>query len=183
MHGGVFIDAQSSSLPIDVKKIAEVSGVHLVRDSDAKILKKAYGRIYHNGQSWIIVYDDSLPCEMSRYIIAHELGHIFLQHQIIKKKYTSMGDNVFDEKTSERYADYFAERLLCPACVLWALKLDTPRKITELCLVEQEVAERRLKRLTELKKRGKFLTDPLEREVYEKFLPFIRSVKNNEYDF
>ena len=180
MHGGVFIDLRICSLPVDVKKLADDAGVHLVKDSDAEVLRGEYGRVFYNGKNWIIVYNDSLPYHICRYTIAHELGHVFLQHQLTKKKYKSMGNGIYKAKRSELHADYFADRLLCPACVLWALELDTPEKIAELCAVDMDVAKRRLKRLEELKKRNRFLTDPLEKELYENFLPFIETVREKQ---
>lgn len=159
-------------------EISRQMGIHVVRDTDAGVLKNECGRSYYNGEKWAIVYDDSMPCTAIRYTLAHELGHIFLGHPLSKKKYMSMGNGIYKAECSERQADYFAERLLCPACVLWALELESAEQIAELCQVELSVAERRYKRLEELRKKGKFLTHPLERELLENFIPYIESIED-----
>lgn len=107
-----------------------------------------------------------------RFTAAHELGHIILGHvgrEGLVNREPSERDNPI-----ERAANVFASRLLAPACVLWGCNAYTPEQIMQLCNISRQAAEFRAARMCELRERGKFLTSPLERAVYEQFLPYIK---------
>ena len=75
------IDFDVRELPVKVVAIARRAGIRVVKDSDVGELRRdEYGASIKCADSWTIVYDDSLPAEESRFVIAHELGHIFLGH-------------------------------------------------------------------------------------------------------
>lgn len=74
-------------------------------------------------------------------------------------------------------ANMFAARLLAPACVLWGCGVRSAADIMRLCDISEQSAEYRWARMQELYKRGKFLTHPLERAVYEQFSDYIRANK------
>ena len=74
----------------------------------------------------------------------------------------------------ENEANSFALRLLAPACVLWGLDLHEPRQIATICDISLQTAEIRAKRMKILYKRNKFLSSPLEKQVYENFKEFIK---------
>lgn len=116
------IDFDVRELPVKVVAIARRAGIRVVKDSDVGELRRdEYGASIKCADSWTIVYDDSLPAEESRFVIAHELGHIFLGHDF---KYS--GDaTIIDERKlrSETQADMFAERLLAPAFALHELEI------------------------------------------------------------
>jgi Zn-dependent peptidase ImmA (M78 family) len=97
-------------------------------------------------------------------------------------KYTKyLGAKAFDKKPkSERQADLFALRLLCPACVIWGLGLDSPDEISRVCLVDADIASQRYERIEALYKRNRFLTSPLEAQVYALFDDFIKQTKAKE---
>ena len=170
-------DNKVSSLPVDVLGIAKSCGIRVIRNSQANALAlEENGRSFFDGSEWFIIYNDLNPIEISRLTIAHELGHIFLGHELAHAKYA--GIQQFSPKPkSEQQADMFAARLLCPACVLWALNLHTAEDVAACCKVPLEIAQIRTERMTELYKRNKFLTSPLEKEVYNNFVDYIRQAR------
>lgn len=106
-----------------------------------------------------------------RFTVAHEIGHILLGHVGI---YDLVHRNPFDEQTEhEREANVFASRLLAPACVLWGCGVQSPEQIIQLCDISYQAAQFRWERMKVLYERNKFLTSPLEKQVYEKFKPFV----------
>ena len=80
----------------------------------------------------------------------------------------------------EQAANVFASRLLAPACVLWALEARTPEQIAKLCQISHQSAAFRAQRMQLLWQRNKFLTSPLERQVYEQFRDFIRNHRSSD---
>lgn len=77
----------------------------------------------------------------------------------------------------EQAADRFAADILMPACVLWGLNIHTPEEIARLCNVSMSAATIRAERMEVLYQRNKFLTHPLERQVYAQFGGFIQKNK------
>lgn len=163
------IDFGIDTLPIDVLKIARSAGFHVIKNSSVNVLTEGEsGRSYYDGKRWYIIYDDRNPTEFSRFTIAHELGHIFLGHELKYIRY-SHTQQVSKVSKSEIEADRFAIKLLCPACVLWKYELYSPEDIARACRVEVDVAAKRAARMKTLVKRNCFLKSPLERKVYERF--------------
>ena len=125
------------------------------------------------GDAMYIVIREGMNPGRTRFTVAHELGHILLghvgKHSLVNRE-PSASDNPM-----EREANVFASRLLAPACVLWGCGAKTPDEIAELCNISRRAAEIRAARMEELLRRDKFLASPLERQVYEQFLPFIES--------
>ena len=97
----------------------------------------------------------------------HEIGHIVLGHT------ESDGRSDVDEYATER----FAIGVLAPACVLWGIGIKTAEEIADLCNISITSAKIREKRMQELYDRNKFLTSPLEHQVFEQFSDFINSKK------
>ncbi len=163
-----------AQLPVDIRAIAKQAGIHLVQNSTVQeLLPTERGKSFFYNNQWIIVYDDRNETTASRYTIAHELGHIFLGHELQHARYSET--QVFHKKPqAEQYADRFALRLLCPACVLWGLDLRTTDEIATYCRIEKEQAELRAKRMKLLYDRQKFLTSELEQKVFENFQEYIQ---------
>lgn len=116
--------------------------------------------------------------ERQRFTCAHELGHILLGHlgaAGLVNREPDPGDDPL-----EQAANVFASRLLAPACVLWALEARTPERIAELCGISLQSATFRAQRMELLWQRNKFLTSPLERQVYEQFADFIRHHRSSD---
>ena len=167
------IDHGVSSLPVDVLGICKETGFHVIKNRMVDVLPKDEpARSYYDSKTWHIIYNDQAPVETVRFMLAHELGHILLGHELKFVKYGHTRE-IVPKLISERQADRFAARLLCPTCVIRALELYDAREIARECRVDIRVADERAERMRELYRRDRFLTSPLEREVYENFKPFI----------
>lgn len=167
------IDCHVCFLPIDVLQITRATNIRVIRNSLVADLRAGeQGKSYFNGSHWFIIYDDSLPTVEARFTIAHELGHIFLGHDLTYAKFSPAKE--FETQTkSEQQADMFAIRLLSPACLLWALDLRSAEQIAEVCRIPLAAAEERAKRMKTLFRRNCFLQDPLEEQLYERFKPYL----------
>ncbi len=165
------LEFSSKSLPVDVRAIARIAGVRVVRNSVILELRPSeYGISICDGSNWTIIYDDRLPGEQSRAVVAHELGHIFLGHD-----YRLASRRFQQRRCLEKEADAFASRLLMPACLLHELNVRTPSEIVSLCHVPLELARCRAKRMLTLEKRHMFYTSPLELAVLMNYLPWLRA--------
>lgn len=175
------LDVGITELPVSVVKIADFFDIKIVKNSKYNWLKpKQIGisRLTSNGR-WIICYEDTEPSYRSRFTIAHELGHILLGHQLKDgEDHTRTFDK--DRPQIESEADMFAARILAPACVLWGLDLHTPEDIASACNISFSAAQFRAQRMEELYRRQKFLTHPLEKQVYEQFKNFIEEKKTRQ---
>ena len=172
------IRSGAAELPIKVLKIAAFCGVKVAKDSAVQILEQGVsGCTLLDENGWQIVYRDSENRGRTRFTIAHELGHILLGHELSDSRghYRTASDR---REPAEKQADEFAARLLAPACVLWALELYDPAEIMRVCDISAEAAGYRAERMNVLRNRGKFLTSPLERQVFENFKPWIEQQKN-----
>ena len=175
------VDNNIKSLPVDVGKIANNCNIYVKRNSTInELLPGEDAKTYYNGKSWIIIYNDNNDIDVSRFAIAHELGHIFLGHEKAFIKYSNVEE--FGKKPkSEKQADLFALRLLCPACVLKQLDIHSAKEICDECHIPLPWAEKRSQRMKTVYKNNKFFTDPLEIKVNEKFLDFYKS-RNTKTD-
>ena len=168
----ILLNEGVTELPVKMGQLCRKMGISLryfspVDDSDG------YSTII-NGRAVIFVSDRCIPMRQ-RFTAAHELGHILLghvgQYQLVNRE-PSSADNPI-----EQAANVFASRLLAPACVLWALNARTPEEIAALCQISHQAATYRAERMALLYERNKFLSSPLEREVYRQFAPFIQDRK------
>lgn len=164
-----------SELPVKVGALCRQMGisVHYYSPTDGNDGKSTI----LDGQAIIFVSDQCAPTRQ-RFTAAHELGHILLGHvgeyQLVNRE-PSSADNPI-----EHAANIFASRLLAPACVLWALDARTPEQIASLCQISYTAACFRAERMTLLYKRNKFLTSPLELQVYLQFKEFIQKKKRGK---
>lgn len=120
----------------------------------------------------MILVSRSKPVPRQRFTAAHELGHILLGH-VGEKNLVNREPSPSDSPI-EKEANVFASRLLAPACVLWGCGVRSAEDIMELCGISRLAAEFRWQRLQALRGRELFLTSQLERQVYERFEPFIK---------
>ncbi len=172
------IRSGAAELPIKVLKIAAFCGVKVAKDSVVQLLEQGVsGCTLLDESGWQIVYRDSENRGRTRFTVAHELGHILLGHELAPDKSGHFRTAADRREPAEKQADEFAARLLAPACVLWALELYEPAEIMRVCDISAEAAGYRAERMNVLRNRGKFLTSPLERQVFENFKPWIERQK------
>ena len=168
------VDFKLNSLPIDVLHVAFSAKIRVIRNSLVHdLLPGENGKTYFDGKRWTIIYDDLNSTELARYTIAHELGHIFLGHELQHSKYADTKE-IKQTPAAEKHADAFAVRLLCPACVIWRMDLHTANEIARYCRVERSLAASRARRMKTLYTRGRFLTDSLERQIDAQFESYIQ---------
>ena len=172
----LLIDNKICKLPVNVIEICNRSDISIIKNSsvhELRIGEVAVSVLDHD--KWYVIYDDTISKQRARYTIAHELGHIFLGHPL-KAGYHARTIDI-DKPETEWQADRFAAGFLAPACVLWGLGLHTVDEIRSVCNISYAAAEIRAARMEVLYKRNKFLLNPLERQVYEKFKGFIEQNK------
>ena len=108
----VLIDFSVCELPVSVSRIAKMADIQIKRDSDVHMLEpNEFGRSFLVGDQWYIVYDDTKKPEMSRFTIAHELGHIFLGHGLKDGKHHSRITDTAAKYRAERMAILYARNM------------------------------------------------------------------------
>ena len=174
----ILLDCGVRRLPVDLNEICKQLGVRVRRYADVRRLSdaalQADGLTFFSWGKPVILYNQDRAPMRIRFTIAHELGHLVLGHVAPGQRTTVNREPSSTDNPTETAANQFAARLLAPACVLWGLDIHTSEEISELCHISQQAAEFRAERMAVLYQRGKFLASPLERRVYEQFLPFIK---------
>ena len=164
----ILIDYHATALPVRALAICQALGISVRRTS---LTDAPEGRsVALNGRPVILLAEGPSP-ERRRFTLAHELGHIILGHVgrvgLLNREPSPEDDPL------EQAANVFASRLLAPACVLWGCNVQSAAEIAQLCGISKTAAQFRWERLQLLYQRGKFLTSPLERQVYAQFRPYI----------
>lgn len=128
----VLINHNINSLPVSVTEICKNENIIIAKNSNVHLLQNnEYSKTMLVNDKWYIIYDDTMSIERIRFSIAHELGHIFLGHQLTN----GYNNRTFNIKPDEEtQADIFTSRLLAPACVLWALDIHSADEIHKLVL-------------------------------------------------
>lgn len=81
-----------------------------------------------SAKKYIIIYNDSLDERVSRFTVAHELGHYFLKHKI-------------DDEVSGKEANCFARNLLCPVPFIDAIECHGTLDYCQYFMVTPVMAE------------------------------------------
>lgn len=159
------------SLPVSLNAIVKHFNIKTITYSSLQNLGiKQYETIMIDNQGfsektleerYYIFYDDSLPITIQRFTVAHEIGHILLEH--------------FERNplSREKEANMFAARLLMPMAILKECKVKNEEEIQSLCFVSLQAATYRYHRLQEIMPREKFYTDKNELELKLQFNTFI----------
>lgn len=179
----ILIDCGVHELPVSLNAICKHLGVRVFSYVDAaqiiqkrglsQVVAQTDGLSFYSKGMPIILFDQSLPLSRNRFTIGHELGHIILGHVKPWQATTRNREPSSCDDPFETAANQFSVRILAPACVLWGLDLHTPEEISEVCGISLASARFRSERMEILYKRGKFLTSPLERQLYDQFHDFI----------
>ena len=179
----ILLKADITSLPVDLSKVLKAVDVKAILycdaffDADSPKLRGSDGFVTKIGDKKAIYLNESKgTIQRRRFTLAHELGHIVLDHPInpIIYRNSEVDEN---QSPTEIQANVFARDLLMPAGVLAKLHVTTVDEIMQICNVSRISAQIRLERLTELYKRNKFGAHPLERQVISQFKDFISNKK------
>ena len=180
----ILLDCNVERLPVDLNLICRSLGVHttsyranamlIQRRKLSEIVARSDGLSFFAGDTPVIMFNETCTPERIRFTVAHELGHIVLGHVSPGGVTTTNREPNPKDDPQETAANQFAARLLAPACVLWGLDLHTSEEIAGTCHISKQAAEFRVARMNELYSRNRFLTSPLERRLYQRFMPFIK---------
>lgn len=183
----ILLDCNVERLPVNINHICRKLKIRVLSYSDgSRMIERANlgqtahrtdGMTFYVRKTPIILFDEKKPLPRAKFTVAHEVGHIVLDHVKPGDFTTANREPHPGDAPEERAANQFAARLLAPTCVLWGLDVHTADEIMELCRISRQAAEFRAGRMEELYRRNRFLTSPLERKVYERFQPFIQEVR------
>ncbi|MBE6811477.1 MAG: hypothetical protein E7523_01190 [Ruminococcaceae bacterium] len=145
-------------LPIDLVCICDAENIDVYSYSQAEVLIaslhlqkqcKAGGclTLMPDGRR-IILYDDCVPIEMRRFLIACGIGYFVLGYA--KQEKCNENTVVLFSSEEELQAGIFAGRLLAPLSVLWAMGVQNADEIRRVCLIPKATAEKRFSRLGEM---------------------------------
>lgn len=184
----ILLDCEINCLPVSLNTICRRLKIRVLSYSKgSRMIERANlslaahrtdGMTFYAWGKPVILFDEKTSSQRAKFTIAHEVGHIVLGH-VKPGNFTAVNREPHpNDAPEEQAANQFAARLLAPACVLWGLGIHTPEEIMELCQISRQAAGFRADRLEELYRRNRFLTSPLEREVYKQFQPFIREFQS-----
>ena len=132
------IDRKIDELPVDVIKIANDCKWLIVPYSKAdksilgiyeEIMYTDWGFTIYFDNQYIIFFNDEIKIGSQRFTIAHEIGHIVLEHF-----------DFSNARTREKEANMFAASLLMPIDVLRACNIQSRKDIEILCGVSYSAA-------------------------------------------
>lgn len=166
----ILIREEICELPIMVIQLCKKMGIVIKYDPNISQTANGYSQII-KGVPHIFLDPLAIPAR-KKFTAAHELGHILLNHagrfDSLQRGYDLRGTSL------EQEANVFASRLLAPACVLWGCGVQTKQDIMCLCQISESAAQLRMERMKILYQRDKFLTSPLELQVYKQFYSYIQ---------
>lgn len=157
----LLLSCKIKELPVDLHSIARKKGWYIVKEDEWIRQIESEIELHHVDTNFFIIHKETANAQRLRFSIAHEFGHILLEHLELS------------EAEKEREANMFASRLLMPLIVLDKLGVTTAEQIADLCDVSLEAATYRFARLKEIRSRQKFMSHELERKVLENFKEFI----------
>ena len=180
----ILLDCKIERLPVNLNQILRTLKIraypyqgneHPIYELGLKrICEQTSGLTFFRKNEPIILYDGSNSPARVRFTVAHEIGHIVLGHVQPGEFTIQNRDPHPKDSPIEQASNRFAVDLLAPACVLWGLGLHKPEDIADTCAISIASANFRAERMEILYDRSKFLSHPLERKVYQSFLPYIK---------
>lgn len=178
--------AEITSLPVDLGRLADAYQIKVILYSHMDMphffpeeICSGDGFVLENGTEKQIFINDNIHTRpRRRFTLAHELGHVVLEHDLTRIHFrNSETDN--STNIQELEANVFARNVLMPAAILAALDIHTPEDIVNLCDVSWQSADIRAARLEKLYQRHKFGQHPLERQMLSNFEHFIENHKKS----
>lgn len=152
-----------------------ISYDELILDAETKdsyaVRQGSTGRycIYYNDIDSSIVTSNRV-----RWNLAHELGHVILNHHEIaglEKLYRNGIDDVTYQYL-EKEADYFAQLILVPHAALLGFRIDNPRNIRIMCKISDPASKRRYYQYIEWK-RHVDAQDEYDKRIFYYYYDFI----------
>lgn len=188
-------------LPVDIKKICKsYEFIRLIPFSiQMKHRKMTYDEVlaqcqtkdacadyYALKEKYIIYYNDIdkiafINSNRYRWSIAHELGHILLNHHKISDKTKifrfNLSDKEYDKLESE--ADYFAQLLLVPHAALLGFRINASNHLRIMCKISSPASRRRYYEYVEWKSHIN-AEDSYDKRIFSYYFSFIfkRKCKN-----
>ena len=177
------------SLPVDAERIAK--GLGITPESWPEKVSPFYALLPQGAAAaslrisgvWHVYMQPGLSYSRYCFALAHELGHLILQHPTRKAApavYTfdgaeNQGDLMDDPHSDcDLDADMFAIRLLAPACVLHCMHVLSPGQLAALCNLPPKAAALRAQRIALLDQRNVYYTHPLEKQLARRFRPYLQ---------
>lgn len=154
----ILLDFNLYSFPLDIKSLCSTLDISVLEIDKLDNNKYSMSAILDN-QKYILYVPYSK--EVDRFTIAHELGHILLNH---------LNNNLSDYL--EEQANIFASRLLCPLCIIKHYSFTQASQLMDYFGISNDFAQIRLKRFNLISDRNKFFSSPLEYNYYCNFCKF-----------
>ena len=127
---------------------------------------------------YCIYYNDIDPSIVTsnrvRWNLAHELGHVILDHHKIAglEKLYRKGIDDTTYQYLEKEADYFAQLILVPHAALLGFRIDNPRNIRIMCKISDPASKRRYYQYMEWK-RHVDAQDEYDKRIFYYYYDFI----------
>lgn len=134
------------SLPIQLSEVCSYLGVEILyREAPTDFFDALYVEGIKSPTQRIIIVNDNFPFTHQRYSVAHEIGHIVMDHGSIG----FLGGKPLRDRESwqEVHANQFAAELLMPKSKLVTHGVLTPQQISAYCNVSLRAAEIRAEEL------------------------------------
>ena len=194
----VLAEHDVDSLPVDLTVLCEAEGIDVYSYSMAEVLISSlhiekqltsggFTVLMPEGRS-IVLFDDALPVEMRRWLIACGIGCFALGFAEAEK----CNERTVLQLTAEeqKQVGIFAGRLLAPLSVLWGMGVQSAEEIAQVCRIPKATAEKRFARLLEMEERnlergmqtgqGTMFLSGYERSAYRKFSRFTEKYRQDK---
>lgn len=153
----LYEDMDIRNTPVDIFEIMRILAINLIpfsslSDEIVNILQNAETdgltvilRTHDNKMRFNVYYDDSKPIERQRFTLAHELGHIQLNHNFPIPSECTVPK---PDKCLEIEANAFAQKFLAPLPLVYKQNLHGSREIAKCFHISLECAKNVLEKYT-----------------------------------
>ncbi len=149
----ILIQYELFDFPIDCRQLAR--RMKIIVNDVPTLPVQAYALSFHQNGEYLIGYIRSGNVDTDRFTIAHEIGHILMQHIESPNEY------------AEQQANVFASRLLSPIIVIRHHEMHDALELTRFFGISEEAAQIRWDRYMLLRERNEFLRNPNEQIYYD----------------